>query len=52
MALTDDIEPDRDALLNQQPLLALEEALSRLKSEETWLEISKTQVYSAFAVSD
>lgn len=35
MALTDDYEPTRAALLNQQPFPTLEDALPRLKSEET-----------------
>ena len=52
MALTDDYEPVRAALLNQQPLPTLEAALPRLKSEETRLGLLKTQVDVAFIASD
>jgi len=52
MALTDDYEPVRVALLNQQPLPTLEAALPRLKLEETRLGLLKKQVDFAFVASD
>ncbi|KAG5587060.1 hypothetical protein H5410_047494 [Solanum commersonii] len=40
MPLIEDYEPTRVALLNQQSLPTLENALSRLKSEETRLDLT------------
>ncbi|KAH0633709.1 hypothetical protein KY284_036495 [Solanum tuberosum] len=41
MALTEDYEPTQVALLNQQSLPTLENALSRLKSEKTHLDLTR-----------
>ncbi|MED6170152.1 hypothetical protein PIB30_028130 [Stylosanthes scabra] len=52
MALTDDYEPIRSSLLHQTPLPNLEDALSRLKSEETRLGLTHLKPEKAFAVTD
>ncbi|KAH0645344.1 hypothetical protein KY284_033228 [Solanum tuberosum] len=50
MALTDDYEPTRAALLNQQLLPTLENALPLLKSEQTCLDLMRPVDNSIFAV--
>lgn len=52
MALTDDYEPVRASLLHQSPLPTLEDALPRLKSEETRLGLVCPKVDLAFAVTN
>ncbi|MED6206486.1 hypothetical protein PIB30_027143 [Stylosanthes scabra] len=52
MALTDDYEPVRASLLHQNPLPSLEDALHRLKSEETRLCLTRSKFENAFAVPD
>ncbi|GAV82912.1 hypothetical protein CFOL_v3_26363, partial [Cephalotus follicularis] len=50
MALRDDFEPTRASILNRQPLLSLETALSELISEETRL-LSITSQQSPFIIA-
>ncbi|MED6135489.1 hypothetical protein PIB30_046964 [Stylosanthes scabra] len=52
MALTNDYEPVRSFLLDQTPLLGLEEALPRLKSEVTHLGLTHLRSKKAFSVTD
>ena len=52
MALTDEYEPVRASLLHQSPLPTLEEALPRLKSEETRLGLTQPKHDLAFAAAN
>ncbi|MED6197110.1 hypothetical protein PIB30_118152 [Stylosanthes scabra] len=52
MALTDDYEPVRASLLHQNPLPSLEDALPRLKSEETRLCLTRSKSENVFAVPE
>ncbi|XP_057759326.1 uncharacterized protein LOC130979796 [Arachis stenosperma] len=52
MALTDDYEPVRASLLHQKSLLSLEDALPRLKSEETRLGLTRYKSETAFAATE
>ena len=52
MALNDEYEPVRASLLHQTPLPTLEDALPRLKSEETRLELIRPQSDLALAATD
>ncbi|XP_072064209.1 uncharacterized protein [Arachis hypogaea] len=52
MALTDDYEPVRASLLHQNPLPSLEDALPRLKSEETRLGLLRSKSETVFAATD
>ncbi|XP_015084172.1 uncharacterized protein LOC107027546 [Solanum pennellii] len=52
MALTNDYETTRAALLNQQPLTTLEDALPQLKSEETRLVPSGGPVHESSTISN
>ncbi|XP_025640741.1 uncharacterized protein [Arachis hypogaea] len=52
MALTDDYEPVRASLLHQNPLPILEDALPRLKSEETRLGLLRSKSETVFAAID
>ncbi|MED6192251.1 hypothetical protein PIB30_008455, partial [Stylosanthes scabra] len=47
-----DYEPVRASLLHQNPLPSLEDALPRLKSEETRLELTRSKSDQVFAVTD
>ncbi|XP_015932591.1 uncharacterized protein LOC107458892 [Arachis duranensis] len=52
MALTDDYEPVRASLLHQNPLPSLEDALPRLKFEETRLGLLHSKSETVFAATD
>ncbi|XP_072076761.1 uncharacterized protein [Arachis hypogaea] len=52
MALTDDYELAKASLLHQNPLPSLEDALPRLKSEETRLGLLRSKSETVFAATD